>query len=69
MDQVISKQEDLLELIETYRKTQMKRLKHDEVGAKNSMLYLGLLHETKNLLLHVVNLTKAQRDFVQNANN
>ncbi len=69
MDQVLSKQEDLLELIETYRKTQMKRLKHEEVGAKNSMLFLGLLHETKNLLLHIVNLTKAQRDFVENANN
>ncbi len=69
MDQVLSKQEELLKLIETYRKTQMKRLKHEEVGAKNSMLYLGILHETKNLLLHIVNLTKAQRDFVENANN
>ena len=69
MDQVLSKQEDLLIMIQTYRKTQMKRLKHEEVGSKNSMLYLGILHETKNLLLHIVNLTKAQRDFVKNANN
>jgi len=69
MDQVLAKQEELIILIETFRKTQMKRLKHEEVGAKNSMLFLGILHETKNLLLHVVNLIKAQRDFVQNANN
>jgi Na+/phosphate symporter len=68
MNQVLEKQEELLKLIEWYRKTQMKRLKHEEVGSKNSMLYLGLLHETKNLLLHIVNLTKAQRDFVENAN-
>ena len=69
MDEVLQKQDALLVLIETYRKSQMKRLKHEEVGSKNSMLYLGLLHETKNLMLHIVNLTKAQRDFVENANN
>ena len=69
MDEILSKQEQLLVLIETYRKTQIKRLKHEEVGAKNSMLFLGLLHETKNLLLHEVNLLKAQRDFVENADN
>ena len=67
MDEVLAKQDALLELIEIYRKAQMKRLKHEEVGSKNSMLYLGLLHETKNLMLHIVNLTKAQRDFVKNA--
>ncbi len=69
MDEVLAKQDSLLGLIESYRKTQMKRLKHKEVGAKNSMLFLGLLHETKNLMLHIVNLTKAQRDFVNNADN
>jgi len=69
MDQVLTKQEELLELMETYRKNQMKRLKHEEVGAKNSMLYLSILHESKNLILNIVSLTKAQRDFVLNANN
>ena len=69
LDQILVKQAELLDLIEQYRKAQMKRLKHEEVGAKNSMLYLGLLHETKNLMLHIVNLTKAQRDFVENAGN
>ena len=66
-DDILLKQVELLDVIEHYRKAQMKRLKHEEVGAKNSMLYLGLLHETKNLMLHIVNLTKAQRDFVRNA--
>ena len=67
MNDILAKQEEILHLIEGYRKTQMKRLKHEEVGSKNSMLFLGLLHETKNLMLHIVNLTKAQRDFVNNA--
>jgi phosphate/sulfate permease len=66
-EEAIKKQQELILEIEKYRKAQMKRLKHDEVGSKNSMLYLGLLHETKNLLLHTLNLLKAQRDFVQNA--
>ena len=65
---ILLKQAEILDLIEQFRKAQMKRLKHEDVGAKNSMLYLGLLHETKNLMLHIVNLTKAQRDFVANAN-
>ena len=68
-DDILLKQAKLLGLIERFRKIQMKRLKHEEVGSKNSILYLGILHETKNLLLQEVNLIKAQRDFVQNADN
>ena len=69
IDEIFTKKNELIALIESYRKTQMKRLKHEEVGSKNTMLYLGILHETKNLLLQEVNLVKAQRDFVENANN
>ena len=60
---IIKEREKLITEVEVNRKLQIKRLKHNEVGSKNSMLYLGLLHETKNLLLHTVNLLKAQRDF------
>lgn len=60
---IIEKREILMKEIESYRKKQVKRLKKGEVGSKNSLLYLSLLHETKNLLLHSVNLVKAQRDF------
>lgn len=67
MDIVFEKQNQLIDIIQKSTKAQMKRLKHDEVGAKNSVLFLSLLHETKNLLLHEVNLIKAQRDFVENA--
>jgi len=63
VNEIIKLREKLLSEIEANRKLQIKRLKHNEVGSKNSMLYLGLLHETKNLLLHTVNLLKAQRDF------
>lgn len=65
-----STQENLLELqgkalvfLEECRKNQIRRIKNGKVGTRNSMLYLNLLTETKNLYLQAVNLFKAQRDF------
>ena len=63
LKEIIKLREKLISEIEQFRKEQIKRLKHGESSTKASMLYLGLLHETKNLLLHSVNLVKAQRDF------
>ncbi len=45
------------------RKEQIKRVKKNEAGTKNTMLYLNILNESKNLILHVNNMVKAQRDF------
>ncbi|UBM61425.1 inorganic phosphate transporter [Candidatus Sulfidibacterium hydrothermale] len=53
--------------IESYRKNQIRRIKKKQVGTRNSILYLNLLDETKNLFLQAINLFKAQRDFVNNA--
>ena len=61
---IIDKQQEILNIIEEFRKTQIRRIKNRETGTKNSMLYLGILSETKNLLLNTINLLKAQRDFV-----
>ena len=66
MDAIIDDQQDILSLTDQYRKSQLKRLKSEVVGTRNSLLYIGLLHETRNLLLHLVNLIKAHRDFVLN---
>jgi phosphate/sulfate permease len=51
------------------RKKQLKRIKKEKSSTQNSMLYLNILHETQNLILHVGNLLKAQRDFVSYNNN
>lgn len=66
MDELLNMQQDTLNLTDLYRKAQLKRLKAELVGTRNSMLYIGLLHESRNLLLHLVNLAKAHRDFVLN---
>ena len=63
-DGAIQKQQEILELIEIYKKKQIKRIKNNEVGTRNSLLYLGILEEVKNMLLHTINLVKSQRDFI-----
>jgi len=64
IDQAIIKQSGLNDEITECRKNQVQRIKDEEVGTRNTMLYNGVLHETKSMMLHAVNLLKAQRDFV-----
>lgn len=61
---IIKKQQQALELLNLARKKQIKRIKNGEAGTRNSNLYLGILNETKNLLLQTINLVKAERDFI-----
>ena len=60
---IIELRQNLIDQMNEYRTIQIKRVKHKEAGTKNSMLYLGILHEVKNLLLNGTNLLKSQRDF------
>lgn len=62
---LIEKQQDILDILKTGRKNQIKRIKKDEAGTRNSILYLGILNEIKNFLLQSINLVKSQRDFVE----
>jgi phosphate/sulfate permease len=68
-ESIVNKQQEIINLLENLRKKQLKRIKNDETGVKNSMLYMNILTETKNLLLYVVNLYKSQRDFVNSKKN
>ena len=68
MDYIIEIQNDLLAYIDQSRKIQIKRIKNKEVGTRNSMLFMNLLSETKNITLYSVNLYKSQRDFVKQNN-
>lgn len=63
--ELIEEQHQLITLIEEMRYKQIKRIKSEETGTKSSMLYLGIMHESKNVLLYSINLLKAQRDFVE----
>ena len=61
---IVVEQKELIDRITVISKKQLKRIKNQESGTKNSTLYLNVMNETKNLLLFTVNLIKAQRDFL-----
>lgn len=64
IDNIITTQEELLKMIAQTNKKQIKRIKHGEAGTKNSLMYLGILGEMKNILFYTINLLKSQRDFI-----
>ncbi len=69
LDNLLTNAQTLIVHLKGFRKEQLKRIKNDKASTKGSMLYLNILHETQNLLLHLINLLKAQRDFVSFKNN
>ncbi|GAB4330756.1 MAG: inorganic phosphate transporter [Bacteroidales bacterium] len=61
-NELVNEQQKLLKFLDTLRKKQVKRIKANEVGTRNSLIYLGLLTEIKNLVLQMVNMNKSFRD-------
>jgi Na+/phosphate symporter len=64
IDELILKRKEILEQMGEQEKKQIRRIKKKETSSRNSLLYFGLMSETKHLLLQTVNLLKATRDFV-----
>ncbi|MBN2681198.1 MAG: inorganic phosphate transporter [Bacteroidales bacterium] len=62
-DLIIQQQQDVLAKIQETRRRQIKRIKSSKTSTKLAMLYLNILHESKNMLLFGINLLKSQRDF------
>jgi len=67
VNEILESQSKVLKFVDTSRKKQVKRIKANEVGTRNSMLFLSILSETKNLMLQSINLFKSHRDFTSNA--
>lgn len=63
LDKLISMQQSVLEMIVRIKKKHIKYVKSELVGTRNTLLYLNLLSETKNLLLYAINMVKSHRDF------
>jgi len=68
LDEIINKQQALLELVSINRKNQVKRIKEMELQTRRSLLYMDILAETKNLILYSINVLKSQRDFIVELN-
>lgn len=63
-EQVLKIQQAVIDDVDRARRAQVRRIKSHEAGTKNSILFLNILAETKNLVLFITNLYKSQRDFV-----
>ncbi len=64
IEELIDKRDLLMENLSKLEKSQIKRIKNNEVNTRNSVLFFNIITETKNLLLHSINLVKSHRDFI-----
>ncbi len=64
IDNLINQRDKLVVNLEKMEVAQIKRIKSREVSTRNSVLYFNIITETKNMLLHSINLIKAHRDFI-----
>ena len=64
LDDLILERDQMIDKLRKYEKTQIKRIKSKSVNTRNSQLYFKIISELEQLLLHSVNLVKAERDFI-----
>jgi Na+/phosphate symporter len=67
-DTLIDEQNDLFTLINKIRKKHLKRVKNGAVNTRNSMLYIQLLHEAKQIISFSMNAIKSHRDLTYTYN-
>ncbi len=65
LESVINLSTSIIDDLEKIKRMQIKLIKAEKVGTKNSLIVFNLLTETKNILLHSVNVLKSQRDFLK----
>ncbi len=65
MDEVMAMRDGLMEMISEVIKRQLRRIQGESGSTKTSVLYLGILNETKTMVLQSRNLLKSQKYFVE----
>ncbi|WP_372948053.1 inorganic phosphate transporter [Mariniphaga sp.] len=61
---LIKQRDEILVKLEKMEIAQIKRIKAREINTRNSVLFFNTISETKNMLLHAINLIKSHRDFI-----
>jgi phosphate/sulfate permease len=64
VDALIDQRDQIVDKLEKLEVAQIKRIKVKQVNTRNSMLFFNTITETKNMLLHAINVIKAHRDFI-----
>jgi Na+/phosphate symporter len=67
LNKIAEEQQKILDRLNGYRKNQIKRIKSEMVGTRNSSLYINILQESKNYVLFIMNLLKSHRDLVEHS--
>jgi phosphate/sulfate permease len=62
---LLDKMDDFVDLIRSTRKKQIKRIKNHEIGTRNSLLYLSLLGELRNIGFYASRIVKVYIDLVE----
>lgn len=65
LSNVLIARDELFSLFGEAIRRQVKRARNPEIGSRNSMLYMDLLNEAKNMALQTRSLIKAQRYLMQ----
>ena len=63
-EDILNSQQKVLDILKQNNKLQLRRLKNSESGTKNSITYLKFIDEWRHMVLHIGNLYKSYRDFV-----
>ncbi len=64
IENLIQQRNQIMVSLERMEVAQIKRIKAREVNTRNAVLFFNIITETKNMLLHSINLIKAHRDFI-----
>jgi hypothetical protein len=66
LDNLIAERSQIFDWQKKIEKNQIKRIKKKITNSRNSQLFFKINAEIQNLLLHAINVFKAQRDFIIN---
>lgn len=64
IEMIQEEQQQTIALIKTINKNQVRRIKAGETSTRNSVLFLSMVEEYKNIFLYMINLLKSHRDFI-----
>lgn len=65
MEELVQQRDEIIEMINDIIRKRIKILKKAKKGVKISMTYIEMLTESKNLLLHLVELVKANKNLLE----
>ncbi len=69
LDEIFKEQAKIIGMNKEARKNLIKSIKKNEIGKKNSLLFMTILGETRNILIYTSNMMRIQNDFAQSVKN